>query len=189
VLAGFEWLELHAAHGYLGHSFLSPLANQRTDHYGGSFENRIRFVIETATLLRKVWPEHLPLTVRLSATDWVEGGWTLEDSIALSRQLKTLGVDLIDCSSGFVVPGVDYPMGPGWQVHLSEAIRQQAEILTAAVGQITDPVQAEAIIHQGQADLVLLGTQMLRDPYWPFHAAQTLGQALKMPPPYGYVIS
>lgn len=189
--AGFQWLEFHAAHGYLANSFLSPLANQRTDEYGGSFENRIRFTLETVRGLREVWPDDKPLTVRISATDWVEGGWTLEESIELAKKLKAEGVDLIDCSSGFVVPGVQYPMEPSWQVQLAEGVRKGAQIATAAVGMITDPKQADEIIRSGQADIVLLGTEMLRDPYWPFHAARSLDQkqAVTMPDPYNYVIN
>lgn len=189
--AGFEWVELHAAHGYLAHSFYSPLSNHRQDEYGGSFENRIRFTVETARLMRDVWPEDKPLTVRLSCTDWVEGGWTLEDSIELSRRLKSEGVDLIDCSSGFVVPDVKYSIEPGWQVPLSEAIRKQANIATAAVGMIAQPKQADQIIRNGQADIVLLGREMLRDPYWTFHAAQSLHPeraVINLPSPYNYVV-
>jgi 2,4-dienoyl-CoA reductase-like NADH-dependent reductase (Old Yellow Enzyme family) len=189
--AGFEWLELHAAHGYLAHSFHSPLSNHRQDEYGGSFENRIRFTLETARIMRDVWPDDKPFTVRLSCSDWVDGGWTIEDSIELSRRLKSEGVDLIDCSSGFGVPGVKYPMEPGWQVPFSEAIRKEANIATAAVGMITEPKQADEIICNGQADIVLLGTQMLRDPYWAFHAAQSLhpNQAVvNLPSPYSYVL-
>ncbi len=186
--AGFEWLEFHAAHGYLAHSFLSPLANHRQDEYGGSFENRIRFTVETAQAIRGVWPEQYPLAVRLSCTDWVEGGWTLEESVELARRLKGEGVDLIDCSSGFVVPGVKYPQAPGWQVPLSATIRQQADIPTAAVGMIFEPRQAEQILAQGQADVVLLATEMLRDPFWPLHAAQALGEVVTLPKPYDYVL-
>ncbi len=190
--AGFEWLELHGAHGYLCHSFYSPLLNKRTDEYGGSFENRIRFTLETVRAMRSEWPDDKPLTVRLSCTDWVESGWTLEDSVELSKRLKTEGVDLIDCSSGFGLPtgGVRYPMGPGWQVPLSERIRQSAQIATAAVGLITEPKQADEIISNGQADLVLLGTELLRAPYWPFHASRALFQpeAVHLPTPYDYAV-
>ncbi len=189
--AEFQWLELHAAHGYLAHSFYSPLSNQRRDEYGGSFENRIRFTLETVRVMREVWPEEYPFTVRLSCTDWFEGGWTLEESIELSKLLKAEGVDLIDCSSGFGAPGGKYPMGPGWQVPLSEAIRKGADILTAAVGMIAEPKQADQIIRNGQADIVLLATEMLRDPYWPFHAAQSLHPRqtlVNLPDPYNYVL-
>lgn len=189
--AGFEWLELHAAHGYLAHSFHSPLSNHRQDEYGGSFENRIRFTLETARIMRDVWPDSKPFTVRLSCTDWVDGGWTLEDSIELSKRLKSEGVDLIDCSSGFGVPGVKYPIGAGWQVPLSDAIRKEANIATAAVGMISEPKQADQIIRNGQADIVLLATEMLRDPYWPFHAARTLHPdrtVMNLPSPYNYVL-
>jgi 2,4-dienoyl-CoA reductase-like NADH-dependent reductase (Old Yellow Enzyme family) len=175
LAAGYDFLELHAAHGYLAHSFYSPLSNHRTDAYGGSFENRIRFTLETFAAMRAVWPERLPLAVRLSCTDWVEGGWTLDDSVELSRRLKALGADLIDCSSAAVVPKAQIAYGPGFQVPFAERIRREAGIATAAVGAITEPVQAEAIIAKGQADLVLLARAFLRDPYWPHHAARTLG--------------
>lgn len=174
--AGFEWLEIHAAHGYLAHEFLSPLCNNRTDEYGGSFDNRIRFLIETTREVRRAWPENKPLAVRLSATDWKEGGWTIEDSIALSIRLKEEGVDLIDCSSGGIIPGVKIPVEPGYQVPLSTAVRHGADIATAAVGLITDPDQANAIIAEGKADTLLLARESLRDPYWPLHAAKALGQ-------------
>ena len=186
--AGYRWLELHGAHGYLAHEFLSPMSNQRTDEYGGSFANRIRFALEVTRAVRAVWPENLPLSWRISATDWVEGGWTPEDSVALARHFKEEGVDLVDCSSGANVPHVKIPTGPGYQVHLAEKVRQEAEIPTAAVGLITDPHQADNIIRAGQADIVLLARELLRDPYWPLHAAKALGagaiQAL-VPPQYG----
>jgi 2,4-dienoyl-CoA reductase-like NADH-dependent reductase (Old Yellow Enzyme family) len=182
--AGFEWLELHAAHGYLIHSFYSPLSNQRSDEYGGSFENRIRFLLETVRAVRPVWPEHLPLTVRISGTDWHEDGWTVDESIDLARCLKTEGVDLIDCSSGGGVAQSKVPVGPGYQVPISDAVRNGADILTAAVGMVTAPAQADEIIRNGRADLVLLGREMLRDPYWPLHAAQTLKQPAPVPPQY-----
>ncbi|MGC8604557.1 MAG: NADH:flavin oxidoreductase/NADH oxidase [Desulfomonilaceae bacterium] len=187
IEAGYQWLELHAAHGYLCHSFYSPLSNKRTDEYGGIFENRIRFTVETLERIRVVWPESLPLAVRLSCSDWVEGGWTIEDSIDLARKLKKAGADLIDCSSGFGSPDHKmYPFGPGWQVHFSEAIRREVGIATAAVGLITEPVQANEIIADGKADIVLLARQMLKDPYWPQHAAKELNQDLKsiVPAPY-----
>lgn len=189
--AGYQWVELHAAHGYLAHSFHSPLSNQRQDEYGGSFENRTRFTLETVRLMREEWPEEYPFSVRLSCTDWFEDGWTLEESIELSKQLKPLGVDVIDCSSGFGAPGGRYPMGPGWQVPFAEAIRKEANIPTAAVGAIADPRQAEQIIRNGQADIVLLATEILRDPYWPFHAARTLHPkqtVFNLPSPYDYVL-
>jgi 2,4-dienoyl-CoA reductase-like NADH-dependent reductase (Old Yellow Enzyme family) len=182
--AGFEWLEIHAAHGYLIHSFYSPVSNKRTDEYGGSFENRIRFLIETIRAIRPVWPDHLPLTVRISGTDWVEGGWTVEESVELAQCLKKEGVDLIDCSSGGGVCTAKVPVGPGYQVPISEAVRKGADILTAAVGLITAPAQADEIINNNQSDLVLLGREMLRDPYWPLHAAQVLKQPAPVPPQY-----
>jgi len=182
--AGFEWLELHAAHGYLMHSFYSPLSNRRTDEYGGSFENRIRFLLETTRMVRPVWPEGLPFTVRISGTDWVEGGWSVADSVELARRLKGEGVDLIDCSSGGNAAQAVVPVGAGYQVPISEAVKQGAEILTAAVGLITAPAQADEIIRNGRADLVLLGREMLRDPYWALHAAQALRQTGAVPAQY-----
>jgi 2,4-dienoyl-CoA reductase-like NADH-dependent reductase (Old Yellow Enzyme family) len=186
LAAGCEWLELHSAHGYLSHSFLSPLTNQRTDRYGGSFENRIRFLLEIVAAVRAVWPERLPLTVRLSCTDWMPGGWDLEPCVELARRLKAQGVDLIDCSSGGQVPDAKIPVGPGFQVPFAERIRREANIPTAAVGLITSPAQADEIVRAGRADLVLLGRELLRDPYWPLRAAHALGQvaALAIPEPY-----
>lgn len=179
LAAGFEWLEIHAAHGYLIHSFYSPLSNQRDDEYGGSFENRIRFMLETTRAVRKVWPERLPLTVRLTCSDWVEDGWTIEDTVTLAAKLKQEGVDLIDCSSGGNAAKAVVPLGAGYQVPFSEAVRQGAKIATATVGMIIAPAHADAIIRNERADLVLLGREALRDPYWPIHAALSL----KMPPP------
>jgi 2,4-dienoyl-CoA reductase-like NADH-dependent reductase (Old Yellow Enzyme family) len=183
LAAGFEWLEIHAAHGYLIHSFYSPVSNHRMDEYGGSFENRIRFLLETVQAIRTVWPEHLPLTVRISGTDWVEGGWTVEESVDLARHLKSAGVDLVDCSSGGGVSHAKVPVGPGYQVPISEAVRKTG-ILTAAVGLITAPEQADEIIRNGRADIVLLGREMLRDPYWALHAAQKLKQSAPVPSQY-----
>jgi 2,4-dienoyl-CoA reductase-like NADH-dependent reductase (Old Yellow Enzyme family) len=187
LAAGCEWLELHAAHGYLLHSFYSPLSNQRQDNYGGSFENRIRFTVETARLMRQVWPDKYPISTRLSCTDWVEGGWTLADSIELAKRLKAEGVDLIDCSSGFNTPDHKrYPFGAGFQVPLSEGVRQGADMLTAAVGMIRQPMQADEIIRNGRADLVLLAREMLRNPYWPMEAARLLHQKIPGTPPVQY---
>ncbi len=183
--AGFRWLEVHAAHGYLLHSFLSPLSNHRQDEYGGSFENRVRFALNVAEAVRSAWPENLPLAVRLSCTDWVPGGWTIEDSAELAARLKAYGVDLIDCSSGGAVPNAPVPVGPGYQVRFAEAIRREARVATAAVGMITSPAQAEQIVLGGQADLVLLAREMLRDPYWPDRAAKELRHAPVLPPQYG----
>lgn len=172
---GYQWLELHAAHGYLCHSFYSPLSNHRTDAYGGSFENRIRFVLDTVASMREAWPENLPFSARLSCSDWIEGGWTIEESVELSKKLKESGVDLIDCSSGFGTPDhKKYPFGPGWQVPFAETIRREAGIATMAVGLITDPAQADEIIIKEQADVALLAREMLRDPYWPYRAAIAL---------------
>ncbi|MCE1254338.1 MAG: NADH:flavin oxidoreductase/NADH oxidase [Anaerolineae bacterium] len=184
LAAGFEWLELHAAHGYLIHSFYSPLSNHRTDAYGGSFDNRIRFLLETLAAIRTVWPERLPLTVRISGTDWAEGGWTVQESVELARRMQTAGVDLVDCSSGGNLPKASIPMGAGYQVPISEAVRKGAEIKTATVGLITAPAQADEIIRNGRADLVLLGREWLRDPSWALHAAQALRQAPPVPPQY-----
>lgn len=184
LAAGYEWLELHAAHGYLAHEFLSPLSNQRTDQYGGSLENRMRFLMETTSAVRAVWPEQLPLTVRLSGTDWVDGGWSIDECVELARRLKQAGVDLIDCSSGGAVPWAKIPAGPGFQVEFAARIRREADIATAAVGLITEPDQADAIVRSGQADLVLLARELLRDPYWPLRAARALGLKPTPPPQY-----
>jgi 2,4-dienoyl-CoA reductase-like NADH-dependent reductase (Old Yellow Enzyme family) len=186
LAAGFEWLELHSAHGYLSHEFLSPLTNHRTDRYGSSFENRIRFLLETTAATRAVWPDHLPFTVRLSCSDWVDGGWDIEQTIELSRRLKTMGVDLIDCSSGGAVPNAKIPVGPGYQVPFAERIRREASIATAAVGMIIEAQQADEIIRAGRGDLVLLARELLRDPYWPAHAARALGHKEAVPPPAQY---
>ena len=183
VHAGFRWIELHAAHGYLLHSFLSPLSNQRTDGYGGSFEDRIRLLLEVVDAVRGTWPDALPLFVRISATDWVEGGWTPEETVELARRLQPEGVDLIDCSSGGSSPHAKVPVQPGYQVPFARAVRQ-AGIPSAAVGLITEPTQAEAIIAAGDADLVMLGRAFLRDPYWALHAAQVLGVPPTIPSQY-----
>ena len=184
LAAGGKIAEIHAAHGYLLHEFLSPLSNHRGDDYGGSFEHRARFLYEVVDAVRRVWPERLPLFVRISASDWTEGGWTLEDSVALARQLKTRGVDLIDCSSGGNVPHAKIPVGPGYQVPFAERVRRDAEILTGAVGLITDAEQAEEILQRGQADAIIIARQFLRDPYFPLHAAQALGVAPAVPIQY-----
>jgi 2,4-dienoyl-CoA reductase-like NADH-dependent reductase (Old Yellow Enzyme family) len=182
--AGFKVIELHGAHGYLIHEFLSPLSNQRRDEYGGSFENRIRFLIELIDEVRKVWDEALPLFVRISATDWVEGGWTIEESVELSKILKTKAVDLIDCSSGGNSPGQKIPVGPLYQTPFAERIKKEAGILTGAVGLITTTHQAEGILEKGQADVVILARQLLREPYFPLHAARELGVDVPWPPQY-----
>lgn len=182
--AGYRVIELHGAHGYLLHEFLSPLSNQRTDRYGGSFENRARIVRETVDAVRSKWPERLPLFLRISASDWIEGGWDIEQSIELARMLKPLGVDLIDCSSGGNVLGAKIPMGPGYQTKFAERVRQGAGILTGAVGMITSAAQADQIIRSGQADMVFLARQTLRDVYWPLHAAAELGASAPWPPQY-----
>ena len=184
LAAGFEVVELHAAHGYLAHEFLSPLSNQRDDEYGGSFANRIRFVLQMTTAVRAVWPERLPLFVRISATDWAEGGWTVDESIELASRLRKEGVDLIDCSSGGLVPHATIAVGPGYQVPFAERIRRESSIATGAVGMITTPLQADDILRAGQADLVLLARELLRDPYWPMHAAEALGVSAEWPNQY-----
>ncbi len=186
LAAGCEWLELHSAHGYLMHEFLSPLTNQRLDSYGGSFENRVRFLLETTRAVRKVWPEQLPLAVRLSCTDWVSGGWDIDQSVELSRLLKAEGVDLIDCSSGGIVPDAKIPVAPCYQVSFAERIRQETGVLTAAVGMINTPEQADGIVRNGRTDLVLMARQFLRDPYWPLRAANTLGHEDRLRSPVQY---
>jgi 2,4-dienoyl-CoA reductase-like NADH-dependent reductase (Old Yellow Enzyme family) len=182
--AGFDCVEIHAAHGYLLHEFLSPLANQRTDQYGGSFDNRIRLVLEVVDAVRAAWPDRLPLFVRISATDWAEGGWTADESVELARRLREHGVDLVDVSSGGQVPNAKIPVGPGFQVRFAARIRKEAGIPTAAVGMITEPQQAADIVAHGEADIVLLARQMLRDPYWPLHAAAALGEMASWPVQY-----
>lgn len=184
VRAGFKILELHAAHGYLIHEFLSPLSNNRTDVYGGSFDNRIKFLLDIVRTVKKVWPEKYPLFVRISATDWVEGGWTGDDSVALCKILKTEGVDLIDCSTGGNTSKAKIPVGPGYQVPFAEKIKKEAGILSGAVGLITEPEQAAEIIENGQADIVLLARELLRDPYFPLTAARELKTDVEWPPQY-----
>ena len=183
--AGFGVIEIHAAHGYLIHQFLSPLSNHRTDAYGGPFENRVRLLLQIVEAVRSVWPERLPLFVRISATDWVDGGWDLAQSVKLAQALKSRGVDLIDCSSGGNVPNASIPAGPGYQVEFARSIRRGAEMPTAAVGMITSPQQAEQILTTGQADAVFLAREFLRDPYFPLHAAHTLGADVPWPDQYG----
>ena len=175
VEAGFRLLELHAAHGYLFHSFLSPLANHRRDDYGGSFENRTRLLLRTTKAVRDAIPAEVPLAVRLSCSDWVEGGWTIADSVRLATLLREAGVDLVDCSSGGASPDAKIPVGPGYQTAFAAEIRRAAGVATAAVGMITEPHQAETIVRSGQADLVLLAREYLRDPYWAHTAARALG--------------
>jgi 2,4-dienoyl-CoA reductase-like NADH-dependent reductase (Old Yellow Enzyme family) len=181
--AGFEIIELHGAHGYLIHEFLSPLSNHRTDEYGGNVENRARFAVRVVTRLREVWPGHLPLLVRLSATDWAEGGWDLERTVRLAQVFRDLGVDRVDCSSGGNVAGAKIPVGPGYQVPFAEAVRT-AGMPSVAVGLITDPHQADEIVRSGKADLVMLARELLRDPYWPLHAALALGVDVEWPIQY-----
>jgi 2,4-dienoyl-CoA reductase-like NADH-dependent reductase (Old Yellow Enzyme family) len=182
--AGFDFVEIHAAHGYLLHEFLSPLSNLRTDRFGGSFENRIRLTLQVVDAVRSLWPERLPLFVRISATDWSEGGWSIDDSVELARHLREHGVDLVDCSSGGNVADAKIPLAPGYQVGFAARIRREAGIATAAVGLVTEPAQANAIIAEGQADMVFLARAELRDPYWPLHAAEALGETVSWPKQY-----
>jgi 2,4-dienoyl-CoA reductase-like NADH-dependent reductase (Old Yellow Enzyme family) len=182
--AGFKVIELHAAHGYLLNEFLSPLSNERTDLYGGSFENRIRFLMEILQKVKTVWPDRYPLFVRISATEWKEGGWSLEDSVALSRKLQEAGVDLIDCSSGGNVPDVKIPLVPMYQVPLAEKIKKETGILTGAVGLITTAAEADEIIKTDKADLVFMARALLREPYFPLHAAGSLNAEVKWPDQY-----
>jgi 2,4-dienoyl-CoA reductase-like NADH-dependent reductase (Old Yellow Enzyme family) len=184
LAAGFRLLELHAAHGYLLHSFLSPISNARVDRYGGSFSNRVRFLLETVCAVREAWPAELPLSVRISATDWVEGGWTLDDSVRLARLLAARGADIIDCSSGGSTRAQSITPEPGYQVALAETVRSRAGVMTAAVGLISDPLMAEDILLAEKADLVVLGRIALWDPYWPHHAAAALGIEPQLPLPY-----
>jgi len=184
LAAGFQLVEVHAAHGYLLHQFLSPLSNHRTDNYGGSFDNRTRLVREVLTAVREVWPDTLPLWLRVSATDWVEDGWSVEETVRLAREVAPLGVDLIDVSSGGLVPHVKIPVGPGYQVPFAARIRREAGIATGAVGLITESRQAADIVEKGEADLVLIARESLRDPYFPRRAAQELGASLVAPVQY-----
>jgi 2,4-dienoyl-CoA reductase-like NADH-dependent reductase (Old Yellow Enzyme family) len=179
LAAGFKLIEIHAAHGYLINEFLSPLSNKRTDEYGGTFENRIRLLVNVIQAIKTVWPQTLPLFIRISASDWIEGGWSIEDSVKLSKLLKDLGVDLMDCSSGGVIPQVKIPVQPGYQVPFAQKVKQEACILTAAVGLITGAEQAEKILQEQQADLIFLAREFLRDPYFPLHAAKQLGVDIK----------
>jgi 2,4-dienoyl-CoA reductase-like NADH-dependent reductase (Old Yellow Enzyme family) len=185
LAAGFKIAELHAAHGYLLHQFLSPISNQRRDQYGGSFENRIRLLLQVTAAVREVWPQEWPLLVRLSATDWVEDGWNSDETVELARRLKDLGVDLIDVSSGGTAANAEIPVGPGYQTRFADRVRREAQIATSTVGMITEPAQAEHILRTGQADLILLARELLRDPYWPLHAADDLGdKSVPWPPQY-----
>lgn len=182
--AGFGVVEIHSAHGYLLHEFLSPLSNQRRDSYGGSFENRTRLVCEVVTAVRRVWPESAPLFLRISATDWIDGGWDLAQSVQLAKLVGPLGVDLIDCSSGGLSPGAKIPVRSGYQVPFAEEIRRQTGLLTGAVGLITTAAQAQAIVQEGKADVVLLAREFLRQPYWPLYVANELGVPISWPVQY-----
>jgi 2,4-dienoyl-CoA reductase-like NADH-dependent reductase (Old Yellow Enzyme family) len=183
--AGFDVVEIHGAHGYLIHEFLSPLSNRRTDEYGGTLDNRLRFALEVTEAVRGAWPARLPLFFRISATDWIPGGWTADDSVTLVRRLQPLGVDLVDCSSGGNAEHARIPLGPGYQVPFAERIRRETGILTGAVGLITTPRQADEIVRHGQADIVLMAREFLRDPYFPLHAAAALGEKPAPPVQYG----
>jgi 2,4-dienoyl-CoA reductase-like NADH-dependent reductase (Old Yellow Enzyme family) len=182
--AGFAIVEIHAAHGYLLHEFLSPLVNARTDDYGGSFDNRARLCLEVASAVRGVWPDRLPVWVRISASDWTAGGWDIDQSVELASRLRDRGVDLIDCSSGGAIPDAAIPLAPGYQVPFAARIRCEAKIATGAVGLITEPAQADAIISSGEADVVLMARELLRDPYWLLHAAEVLGHRASWPAQY-----
>ncbi len=184
LAAGYQAIEIHAAHGYLLHEFLSPLSNQRTDRYGGSLENRMRLVMEISTLVRRLWPKDLPAFVRISASDWVEGGWDIHQSVTLCKALKDIGIDFIDVSSGGLVPDAKIPLGPGYQVDFAATIRNEVAMPVGAVGMITDPQQADKIIAYNQADVVLLARELLRDPYWPLRAAEVLGVNITWPKQY-----
>jgi 2,4-dienoyl-CoA reductase-like NADH-dependent reductase (Old Yellow Enzyme family) len=184
LAAGFDVVEIHAAHGYLIHEFLTPLVNTRTDEYGGSFDNRVRLCLEIVDAVRGVWPDRLPVFIRLSSTDWVGGGWDIDQCVELARRLLARGVDLVDCSSGGAVPDAKIPLGPGYQVQFAERIRREAGVATGAVGLITESHQADAIVRSGQADCVLLARELLRDPYWPLRAARELGHTAPWPVQY-----
>lgn len=175
LIAGFKVVEVHAAHGYLLHQFLSPLSNQRTDQYGGSFENRIRLTLQVTEAIRDIWPDELPVFVRVSATDWVEDGWNPDETVELARRLKALGADLVDVSSGGTAANAEIPVGPGYQTRFAERVRKESGIATGTVGMITEPAQAEHILRTGQADIILLARELLRDPYWALHADDDLG--------------
>jgi 2,4-dienoyl-CoA reductase (NADPH2) len=189
IAAGFDLIELHNAHGYLLHSFLSPLSNRRDDEYGGSLENRMRLSLEIARAVRAVLPAKMPLFVRISATDWADGGWDIDQSVELAKALKQFGVDLIDCSSGGLTPTAKIPVARGYQVPFAARIRAEAGIMTGAVGLITDPAEADEIVRRGCADLVFIARQMLRDPYWAVHAQAALGGEQTWPISYGYAVA
>ncbi len=186
--AGFDAIELHAAHGYLLHQFLSPLVNDRSDGYGGGFAARTRLLLEVVAAVRRVWPDAKPLFVRVSATDWVEGGWHDDDTVRLARELRGAGVDLVDCSSGGAIPGVAVPVAPNYQVRFAERVRREAGMPSGAVGGIVSAHQADAIVAEGRADLVLLGKALLREPYWALHAARALGVPAPWPAKYGWAV-
>ncbi len=184
IAAGFQVAEIHMAHGYLLHQFLSPLSNHRIDEYGGGLKNRMRLPLEVSKAVREVWHSDLPVFVRISATDWIEGGWDLPQSIELAKELKKIGVDLIDCSSGGIAPGAKIPIAPGYQVKFAEEMKKQAKIMTGAIGLITDAMQAENILITEQADVVIMAREFLRDPYFPLHAAKILGDDPQYPTQY-----
>jgi 2,4-dienoyl-CoA reductase-like NADH-dependent reductase (Old Yellow Enzyme family) len=184
LAAGFKVIEIHMAHGYLFHEFLSPLSNQRKDEFGGDLDGRMKFPLQVAQAVRKAWPSDLPLFVRISATDWADGGWDLQQSIMFSRKLREIGIDLIDCSSGGNIRSAKIPVGPGYQVSFASAIRKETGIATAAVGLITEPQQAEDILQRGDADAIVMARAFLKDPYWPLHAAHALSVDIPWPIQY-----
>ncbi|MFB7666746.1 NADH:flavin oxidoreductase/NADH oxidase [Kitasatospora sp. NPDC056138] len=190
LAAGFQVVEVHGAHGYLIHQFLSPLSNHRTDGYGGSFAGRARFALEVVAAVRAVWPEELPVVFRVSATDWVDDrpSWTPEETVLLAKELRTAGVDLVDVSTGGLTPDARIPVGPGYQVPFAEQVRAGSGLATGTVGLVTEPAQAEEIVASGRADVVSLGREMLRNPYWPLHAARELGAARHWPEQYGFAV-
>lgn len=188
IKAGFKVIEIHSAHGYLSHSFLSPISNKRTDEYGGSLENRMRFLLELTQEMRNTIPERMPLFVRISATDWVENGWDIDQSVELARHLKALGVDVIDCSSGALVPHAKIPVRPGYQVPFAKRIREESQIKTAAVGLITEPNQLNEIITSGSADLVFIAREFMRNPYFGLQTERALDHEVSWPLSYGYAV-
>ena len=188
MVAGFDAVEVHAAHGYLLHQFLSPLSNSRSDEYGGSFENRVRLTLEVSRAVRETFPGHLPVFVRLSATDWAEGGWTVDETVELARLLQGIGIDVLDVSSGGLSPLQKIEVGPGYQVPFAERVKQESGICTMTVGMITEPAQAEAVLAHGQADLVALARELLRDPHWPQRAARELGTKTAVPDQYARAV-
>ena len=188
VMAGFDVVEVHAAHGYLLHQFLSPLSNSRTDEYGGSFENRVRLTLEVSRAVRDAFPSHLPVLVRVSASDWAAGGWTPDETVQLARRLMEIGIDVLDVSSGGLTADQKIEVGPGYQLPFAERVKRETGMVTMAVGMITDPQQAETLLERGQADLVALARELLRDPHWPQRAASELGTKIDVPDQYARAV-